>query len=200
MGFVERLRLFFLYSIGFYGETASNTVSETSPNGDDFLAEVALKWEQATETAKQAGIRTVNMRTGIVLSKNGGALQKMLTPFNLGLGGIVGNGQQYMSWVSLNEMTRIIDFIIQHNDIEGPVNCVSPNAVSNKVFTKSLGQALSRPTLFPMPAFVAKLLFGEMADALLLTSIRVEPKKLQSMGYQFTDIDLTNTLKSIIKK
>jgi len=124
----------------------------------------------------------------------------MLTPFNLGLGGIVGNGQQYMSWVSLNEMTRIIDFIIQHNDIEGPVNCVSPNAVSNKVFTKSLGQALSRPTLFPMPAFVAKLLFGEMADALLLTSIRVEPKKLQSMGYQFTDIDLTNTLKSIIKK
>ena len=187
-------------AIGFYGETGDFTVSEQSDPGKDFLAHVALKWESATQLCKDAGIRTVNLRTGIVLSEKGGALNKMLFPFKLGLGGVIGNGKQYMSWISIKDVTSIIEFIIDNDSIDGPVNMVSPAPVTNYEFTKTLGKVLSRPTIFPMPAYVAKLIFGEMADALLLTGIRVKPDKLLSAGYTFIDNDLYPALKSVLNK
>ena len=187
-------------AIGFYGDTENNEVSEEEPAGNDFLATVAKNWEQATTSAATAGIRTVNIRTGIVLSTQGGALKQMLVPFKLGLGGIVGNGKQYMSWVSINDVTRIIEFILNTDSIKGPVNMVAPAAVTNYEFTKSLGKALKRPTLFPLPKIGVRILFGEMGDALLLTSIRVIPQKLLSHGYNFTEHNLLDTLNSLLKK
>ena len=186
-------------AIGYYGETGNKTVTEFSHTGTDFLSNVARQWEAATQPAVDAGIRTINLRTGIVLSTNGGALQKMLFPFKLGLGGVVGSGNQYMSWVSLNDVTRVIGFILKTESIKGPLNMVSPEAATNFEFTKLLGKALNRPTIFPIPAFIARLLFGEMADALLLTSIRVKPEKLIKLGFSFTDTDLYKTLKSLLK-
>jgi len=186
-------------AIGYYGETASNTVDESSIAGNDFLAYVAREWEKATKSAQEIGIRTVNLRTGIVLSTQGGALKKMLLPFKMGLGGVVGSGKQYMSWVSIDDVTRIIGFIIQTESLAGPVNMVSPEPVTNYEFTKSLGKALNSPTLFPMPSFVAKLLFGEMAEALLLTSIRVQPNKLLENGYNYTHANLNSALDKIIQ-
>ena len=186
-------------AIGFYGDTADNIADENHTNGSDFLAHVAQKWEEATQPAVDAGIRTVNLRTGIVLSPNGGALKQMLTPFKFALGGVIGGGKQYMSWVSLPEVCQIVEFILKTESISGPLNMVNPTPVTNYEFTKSLGKALSRPTLFPMPAFVAKLIFGEMADALLLTSIRVQPSKLVNAGYKFVDKDLAEALNAILK-
>ena len=185
-------------AIGFYGETGSSTVNEADQAGNDFLSYVAREWEKATQPALDAGIRTVHLRTGIVLSTQGGALQKMLLPFKLGLGGVIGSGKQYMSWVSIDDVTRIIDFILQSKTISGPVNMVAPESVTNYEFTKSLGKALNRPTIFPMPSFIAKLLFGEMADALLLTSTRVQPKELIDNGYQYRHSNLLSALKDCI--
>lgn len=187
-------------AIGFYGDTGDKTANEASPAGTDFLAHVAQEWEKATKAAAAAGIRTVNLRTGIVLSPDGGALKKMLLPFKLALGGVIGSGQQYMSWVGIEDVTHIIEFIINNESITGPVNMVSPNPATNYEFTKTLGKALSRPTLFPMPAFVAKILFGEMGDALLLTSIRVTPDKLTNAGYKFINHNLLETFNSMLNK
>jgi len=186
-------------AIGFYGETGNNKVNEEDLDGDDFLATVAKNWEQATIPAINAGIRTVNIRTGIVLSTQGGALKQMLLPFKLGLGGIVGNGKQYMSWVSINDVTRIIEFILNTDSVKGPLNMVAPEAVTNYEFTKSLGNALKRPTLFPLPNIGVRILFGEMGDALLLTSIRVTPTKLLNHGYNFTNHKLSDTFNSLFK-
>ena len=180
-------------AIGFYGDTGEEQVDEKNIAGSDFLAHVAQKWEAATQPAVAAGIRTINLRTGIVLSPHGGALKQMLPPFKLGLGGVIGNGKQYMSWVSLPEVCRIIEFILTTESLNGPLNMVSPSALTNYKFTRCLGKALSRPTLFPMPAIVAKLIFGEMADALLLSSIRVKPEKLLNSGYKFINNDLSET-------
>jgi len=187
-------------AIGFYGDTADEQVDENHTAGSDFLAHVAQKWEDATQPAVDAGIRTVNLRTGIVLSPDGGALKKMLPPFKLALGGVIGSGQQYMSWVSLPEVCRIIEFILKTESISGPLNMVNPTPVTNYEFTKCLGKALSRPTLFPMPAIIAKLIFGEMADALLLSGIRVQPSKLVNAGYEFIDKDLAKAFSTILKK
>ena len=187
-------------AIGFYGDSGDEQVDENSTAGSDFLAHVAKKWEEATKTAVDAGIRTVNLRTGIVLSPHGGALGKMLLPFKLALGGVVGSGKQYMSWVSIDEVSHIIEFILKTESINGPLNMVSPKPVTNYEFTKCLGKALSRPTLFPMPAIIAKLIFGEMADALLLSSTRVQPSKLINSGYEFINSDLLKTLTTILKK
>jgi len=185
-------------AIGFYGDTGEEQVDEKNIAGSDFLAHVAQKWEAATQPAVSAGIRTINLRTGIVLSPHGGALKQMLPPFKLGLGGVIGNGNQYMSWVSLPEVCRIIEFILTTESLNGPLNMVSPSAVTNYEFTRCLGKALSRPTLFPMPAIIAKLIFGEMADALLLSSTRVKPEKLLNNGYEFIDKDLSETLKTLL--
>lgn len=186
-------------AIGFYGDTADRSVDESSQSGSDFLAEVATKWEQATQPAEDAGIRTVHIRTGVVLSPLGGVLQKIVPPFKMGLGGVIGNGQQYMSWVSLNDVISMIQFIIENNMISGPVNLVSKNPVINESFTKTLGKVLNRPTLIPLPAIAARVMFGEMADALLLSGTRVMPNKLKIAGYKYIDEDLESALRSLLK-
>ena len=185
-------------AIGFYGDTGSNTVDERSDAGNDFLAELSIAWEQATAAASEAGIRTVHLRTGIVLSPNGGALKQMLLPFKLGLGGAFGNGQQYMSCIGLHEAVNIIQFIMATESIHGAINMVAPEAVTNKVFTKTLGAVLKRPTIFTVPTPIAKFAFGEMADHLLLTGARVKPSLLIEHGYQFSDKDLRSTLERVL--
>jgi uncharacterized protein (TIGR01777 family) len=186
-------------ALGFYGSRGDAKLDESSSPGNDFISGVCQKWEQATEPAVSAGIRTVNIRTGIVLSTSGGALKKMLFPFRMGGGGILGNGQQYMSWISLEDEVKALRFLIENPALSGPVNLVSPNPVLNLEFTKTLGSALHRPTLLPMPAFAARMLFGEMADALLLGSARVIPKKLVDAGYEFCHADLKSALEELLK-
>jgi uncharacterized protein (TIGR01777 family) len=185
-------------AVGYYGNTQSSLVDESADGGDDFLAYVASEWENATLAASEAGIRTVNARMGMVLSKDGGALKEMLTPFKLGLGGAIGNGQQYWSWVEIDELVNMFQFIIDNHSIAGPVNLVSKSAVTNREFTKALGHALSRPTIFPMPSIVARMLFGEMADAMLLSSVRVAPAKLEQSGYTFLHQNLKEALNSAL--
>jgi len=172
-------------AIGYYGSRGDEVLREDSAPGDDFLADVCKRWESATAPASQKGIRVVNLRFGIILSPAGGALAKMLLPFKMGLGGIIGSGAEYMSWIALSDILGIIAFALDTESLRGPVNAVAPNAVTNKEFTKTLGKVLHRPTLFPMPAFAARLAFGEMADALLLSSARVEPSALKKAGFHF---------------
>lgn len=186
-------------AIGFYGETGGDSVDETGSNGEGFLAEVASRWEAAAEPAIDAGIRTVFMRTGIVLNSRGGALNRMLKPFKCGLGGVVGTGGQYMSWVSLKEIINMIIFIIGNESLSGPVNLVSPQAVTNREFTRCLGRVLKRPTLIPLPGMLARAAFGEMADHLLLSSIRVYPKVLEEAGYQFLEPGLEVALEGAVQ-
>lgn len=181
-------------AIGYYGDTGDKIVDEGSPRGTGFLSDVAARWETATQAAEDAGIRTIHLRTGIVLSPEGGVLQKMLTPFKMGLGGVVGNGQQYMSWISIDDAVGIITAMLDNDEMAGAYNLVAPQPVTNRTFTKSLGSALHRPTVSPLPAFMARIMFGEMADALLLSSSRVATTRLKSTGYTFADIDLTETL------
>jgi len=185
-------------AIGFYGNRGDELVDENSEPGTGFAAELCQQWEATTKPARQAGMRVVKIRTGIVLSPAGGALQKMLLPFKLGLGGILGNGRQYLSWLSIDDMVAIIKFIMTHASISGPVNMVSPEPATNYQLTKALGKVLHRPTIFPMPAFVASLVFGEMADELLLASTRVTSTKLKDAGYQFQHTDLVETLEFLL--
>lgn len=187
-------------AIGFYGETGERVVSEESEAGTGFLSDIAQKWEAATQSVEKAGVRTVHIRTGIVLSPSGGVLQKMMLPIKMGVGGVVGNGKQYMSWVSINDMVAMLQFIMENDNITGPVNMVSRHPVTNYTFTKLLGKVLKRPTLFPLPAFVARLMFGEMADALLLSSTRVSPDKLVAAGYPYIHEDLESALVDLLKK
>lgn len=186
-------------AIGYYGDTKSDVVNESAEVGNNFLAEIANAWEAETQPVQEAGIRTVNIRTSMVLSKEGGALQAMLLPFRLGLGGVIGNGNQLTSWISMEDQCRAIEFVMNHNTLEGPVNLCAPNVVSNREFTRALGQALSRPTLFPMPAFMVKLLFGEMGDLLLLGSVGVHPKKLLAAGFEFTHSNIDLALRHILR-
>lgn len=185
-------------AIGYYGHREDEKLDESSEIGNGFLPQVCKEWEEATRIVEEAGVRTVRLRTGIVLSDTGGALQKMITPFKLGGGGILGNGQQYMSWISLDEEVAIIRYLINNQNISGSVNLVSPNPVTNKEFTKALGKVLRRPTLLPLPAFAVRLLFGEMGDALLLSSTRVYPNKLLKSGYEFKNPMLEPALRSML--
>jgi uncharacterized protein (TIGR01777 family) len=187
-------------AIGYYGDTDDNIVDENSARGEGFLSDVATQWETATQAAEDAGIRTIHLRTGIVLSPEGGVLQKMLFPFSLGLGGVVGNGQQYMSWISIDDVVGVITAMLNNDQMTGAYNLVSPKPVTNYAFTKSLGSALHRPTVSPLPAFMARIMFGEMADALLLSSSRVATTRLKSTEYTFADIDLTETLTRLLDK
>ena len=170
---------------GYYGDRGNEILNETSVPGSGFLADLCQEWEQACEPAKAKGIRVVHLRTGIVLSKKGGALAKMLTPFKLGVGGVVGSGNQYWSWIAIDDVVGIINHCIQQDKVFGPVNTTSPSPVTNYEFTKTLGGVLKRPTLFPVPAFAANLLLGEMAEALLLASARVMPNRASESGYRF---------------
>ncbi|MEM7311773.1 MAG: TIGR01777 family oxidoreductase [Planctomycetota bacterium] len=183
-------------AIGYYGRRGDEVLTESSAPGTGFLPEVCQAWEASTKAASDAGVRVVNVRIGVVLARNGGALAKMLTPFKLGLGGVVGSGRQYWSAVPLTELVNIIKFCCDNEGISGPVNAVTPNAENNKVFTKTLGRVLGRPTIFPLPGFVAKILLGEMADDLLLGSTRVEPAKLKESGYEFIYSDLESALRA----
>jgi uncharacterized protein (TIGR01777 family) len=185
-------------AIGFYGNRGNEVLDENSPAGSGFLPGVCEKWEAASAPAANAGIRTVNIRTGVVLSSKGGALRKMLPPFKMGAGGILGSGKQYMSWISLDDEVKAIRFLIENEAIDGPVNLVAPHPASNLEFTNALGKVLHRPTILPLPAFAARLLFGEMADALLLGSTRVIPKKLVAAGYIFCHADLQSALTDIL--
>lgn len=183
-------------AIGYYGDTGQTDArTEDDPPGNtdtDFLAEVCVAWEQAADPAKQAGIRVVHIRIGIVLSPHGGALAAMLPPFKLGLGGVVGSGNQWMSWIALTDLVRMIEYAIDTPDIAGPINAVAPQPATNHQFTKALGRVLKRPTILPVPGFAPKLLYGsECAQALVLGSIRVIPKRMTDAGFtfQFTDLD-----------
>ena len=185
-------------AIGFYGDREDDACDEASDPGKGFLAEVCTAWEQATEPAKSAGIRVVNLRIGIVLSPKGGALKQMLLPFKLGAGGRVGSGQQYWSWISLPDLVNVIVHCIDTQSLSGPVNAVSPVAVTNLEFTKALGRVLRRPTILPMPAFGARLALGQMADELLLASTKVVPKRLRESRYDFRHDSLESTLHELL--
>ena len=163
-------------------ETAETSFSaKTAASGNDFLSEVCRQWEAASLPAAEKGIRVVRLRLGIVLSPRGGALAKMLLPFKLGAGGKIGSGQQHLSWIALDDAVGAICHALTDSNLSGPVNAVAPNPATNLEFTKTLGKVLSRPTLFPMPAFAARLAFGEMAEALLLAGARVEPGRLAEL-------------------
>ena len=162
-------------AIGYYGDRGTEVLKEDSLAGRGFLPEVCQAWEAATAPAIQKGVRVVQLRFGIILSPKGGALAKMLPPFKMGLGGVIGPGSQYVSWIALDDALGVINYALFGDSIFGAINTVAPQAVTNAEFTRTLGRVLSRPTVFPMPAFVARLAFGEMADALLLCSARVEP-------------------------
>jgi len=181
-------------AIGYYGNRGDEILTEASPPGTGFLSSVCVEWEDATRSAAEKGIRVVNLRFGIILSADGGALAKMLPPFRMGIGGRVGSGKQWMSWVALDDVLAAIRQAMTDASLAGPVNIVAPNAVTNAEFTTKLGQALARPTLFPVPAFAARLAFGEMADALLLSSQRVDPTKLKQTGYTFLEPELSGAL------
>ena len=186
-------------AIGYYGSRSDEVLKESSAPGTGFLPEVCLEWEAATRWAANAGIRTVNLRTGIVLSKNGGALKQMLTPFKLGVGGRIGDGRQWMSWIDLQDMVGAIHHILKTDLVQGPINMVAPKPVTNAEFTGTLARVLSRPAIFPVPAFVVKTIFGEMGEALLLGSQRVEPAQLVGSGYPFRFRDLQASLQNILK-
>jgi uncharacterized protein (TIGR01777 family) len=187
-------------AIGYYGDRGQEIMKEENPAGAGFLADVCKEWEAASAPAVHAGIRVVHLRFGIILSPRGGALAKMLLPFRLGAGGILGSGTQYMSWIALDDVLGILPFALETESLRGPINVVSPKAVTNLEYTKTLGRILSRPTIFPMPAFAARLAFGEMADALLLSSTRVEPAALLKAGYPFQWADLENALRHLLTK
>jgi uncharacterized protein (TIGR01777 family) len=185
-------------AIGYYGNRGDELLTESSAPGNDFLADVCVEWEKATDHARDKGVRVVNTRFGIILAENGGALAKMLTPFRMGIGGRIGDGKQWMSWIALDDVIAALQFVLTNDAANGPINFVTPNPVTNAEFTKTLGHVLSRPTLFPIPAFGVRLAFGEMADALLLTSQRVKPQKLEGSGFQFRYLHLEPALKSIL--
>jgi uncharacterized protein (TIGR01777 family) len=185
-------------AIGYYGDRGEEILTETSPPGRGFLAEVCRAWEAATEPAQQHGIRVVSLRFGVVLSSAGGALAKMLPPFRLGLGGVLGSGRQYMSWIALDDVVGAIQQAIVSEALRGPTNAVAPRAITNQEFTKVLGKTVGRPTVLPLPAFAARLMFGEMADELLLASTRVEPAKLLASGYQFRYPELEHALRHLL--
>ena len=196
----RRPRVFICASaIGYYGNRGDESLREDSPPGEGFLPSVCRDWEQATDLASQSGIRTTNIRIGVVLSASGGALAKMLLPFRLGLGGNMGDGRQWWSWIHIQDLVGAIHHILTTDLLQGPVNLVSPKPVTNAEFTKNLAAVLSRPAIFPMPAFAARVAFGEMADELLLASQRVEPRKLVMSGYPFQYSDLRKSLESLLK-
>ncbi|HTC49839.1 MAG TPA: TIGR01777 family oxidoreductase [Candidatus Aquilonibacter sp.] len=196
----EKPRVFICGSaIGYYGDRSDELLREESAPGTGFLAEVCQEWEEATTPAVQADIRTAHIRTGVVLSPNGGALKAMLLPFKMGLGGRTGSGRQWMSWIDIRDMVGAMHHILKNDLIQGPVNMVAPKPVMNAEFAKTLASVISRPAIFPMPAFMVKTIFGEMGEQLLLASQKVEPGKLISSGYPFRFRDLRASLEALLR-
>lgn len=187
-------------AIGFYGDRGKDELSETSALGSGFLPEICQAWESATAPAQNRGVRVIFLRIGIVLSQKGGALAQMLLPFKLGVGGVLGSGDQQMSWITLDDLLAITLHSLTDDSIRGPVNAVTPYPVTNREFTKTLGAVLRRPTVLPVPAFAVRLLFGEMADALLLASTRVVPAVLRASKFEFTYPHLGSALQHVLNK
>jgi len=186
-------------AVGFYGSRGDELLREESPTGQGFLSEVCREWEDASRIAAEAGIRTVNIRIGLVLSAKGGALAKMLTPFKLGLGGRIGSGQQWWSWIHMDDIVGGIHHAIRTESLAGPVNLVAPNPVRNVEFTKVLASVLGRPAFFPVPEFALRLAFGKMAaEELMLASQRVEPGRLRTSGYEFCFPELKTALANLV--
>jgi len=187
-------------AIGWYGDRGDEWLDERSHLGAGFLADVCREWEAAARPAADHGIRVVHLRFGVILSAQGGALKKMLPPFKLGLGGRIGHGRQQMSWIALDDVVGVIAKALADARLAGPVNVVAPEPVTNAEFTRKLGEVLGRPTRFPMPAFAAHLLFGEMADELLLSSQRVKPRALLDAGFSWRWPELEGALRHLLGK
>ncbi|MCI5223433.1 MAG: TIGR01777 family protein [Candidatus Electrothrix sp. AR4] len=185
-------------AVGFYGERGDEELNETSEKGVGFLSDVAEAWEEACKPATVAGIRVANIRFGMVLSTEGGGLAKMLPPFKLGLGGTIGDGRQYMSWISIYDAVDIIDYIIHKESLRGAINLVAPDSVTNRRFTKILGKVLRRPALIPVPKFLLSFFFGEMARELLFSSAKVHPDKLIRSGYSFLEPDIETAFRNLL--
>ena len=185
-------------AVGFYGDRGDAVLDESSAGGGGYLASVATQWEKASEPAAAAGVRVASVRLGMVLSAVGGALPRMLFPFRMGLGGPIGSGRQYVSWVAIRDVVEAVQYILQNDSLSGPINLVSPDPVTNRQFVKALGHALHCPACIPLPAFVVKALFGEMGKELLLSSTRAVPRKLLSAGYVFLHPELGGALKRIV--
>jgi len=185
-------------AVGFYGDRGDALLDETSAGGRGFLADVCAKWEDAARPAADAGIPVVTMRTGVVLSRAGGALPKMLAPFKLGLGGALGAGTQYMSWIAIDDVVGAMQHLLRLDPVAGPVNLVAPDPVTNLEFTKTLGAVLGRPTVLRVPAFGLRLALGEMADEMLLASTRAWPARLTASGYRFRYANLEAALRHVV--
>jgi uncharacterized protein len=187
-------------AVGYYGDRGNELLREDSGPGSDFLAEVCKAWEAAADPAREAGVRVVHPRNGIVLSTEGGALARTLPIFKLGGGGRIGSGRQWWSWVALADVVGAILHSLTDDSVEGPVNVGSPNPLTNAEYTRVLGKVLNRPTIFPLPAPAARLMLGEVADALLLASQRVEPAKLKETGYEFRYPELEGALRHLLRR
>lgn len=195
----KRPRVFLCASAtGFYGDRDDEVLDEQSDSGGGFLAGVCREWEQSTAAAAGAGVRVVNLRFGVILAREGGMLAKLLTPFKMGMGGKVGSGKQFISWVAIDDVLGAIKLAMADETIRGPLNVVAPNPVTNEVLTKTLGHVLSRPTALAMPAFAARLAFGEMADEMLLSSQYVVPKRLTDAGFEFQYPELEGALRKYV--
>ena len=187
-------------AIGYYGDRGDEICDERTNPGDDFLARVCVEWENAAEPARQAAVRVVHPRIGLVLSRLGGALPKMLTPFRLGLGGRVGSGNQYWSWITLPDLVQALIFMLEREDLHGPLNATGLEPVTNRQFTKGLGRALHRPAVIPLPAPALRTMLGEMADGLLLTSTRAPPVRLMEAGFAFLHPTLDEAMRAVLEK
>ena len=185
-------------AIGYYGDRGSEMLNETSAPGKGFLADLCQEWEAACEPARAKGIRVVNLRIGVILSPKGGGLAAMLPPFKMGVGGVMGSGNQYWSWISVDDVVGVINHCITHEKLSGPVNTTAPCPVTNYEFTKALGSVLGRPTILPMPGFAARIALGEMANDLLLSSSRVMPNRLSESSYQFLYPTLEPALRHLL--
>lgn len=182
---------------GFYGDGKDEVLTEESSKGEGFLPDTCAEWEAEAGKAETFA-RVVLMRTGVVLAAGGGALEKMLTPFKFGVGGTIGSGKQWMSWIAIDDLVLIIHFFLENSELQGAFNLTAPNPVTNEQFTKALGNALSRPTILPIPEFAVKLMFGEMGERLLLEGARVLPKRLEDAGYTFQFPELEPALKHVL--
>jgi len=187
-------------AVGYYGDRGDEVLTEESAPGEGFLAQLAQDWEKEAARAADFGIRTVMLRFGVILAPHGGALERMLLPFQLGLGGRLGSGRQWMSWLTLPDAVGLIRHALGNDSLQGPVNAVAHSPVTNAEFTKMLGRVLRRPTIFPVPAFALRVALGEMADALLLSSQRVIPQKLRQLGYRFQHATLEEGLRLVLAR
>lgn len=185
-------------AIGYYGNRGNEELTEKSEPAEDFLSRLAQEWETEARQAAKFGARTVQLRFGVILARQGGALAQMLTPFKFGAGGPIGSGKQWMSWITLPDAVGVIQHALTQEGLDGPVNAVAPNPVTNRDFARALGRVLGRPAFAPLPGFLARMMFGEMADALLLASTRVVPERLQSSGYAFHHPELEGGLRAVL--